>query len=148
MESVPGLVSDFDFHPDEPHVRQFQIPPEGVLRLDDEVFVSEAESEGIVLRHYAFRDEWFKINVTIDRAGTVVEPSPAIVKSFAYNCDIATPMQLSSGAVYATDLFVDVLVRKDGSVTRSSTWTSSTRLWPTDLSRRPRRRRPGPGWIG
>jgi predicted RNA-binding protein associated with RNAse of E/G family len=87
------------------------------LRLDEEAFVSEAESDGIVLRHYAFRDEWFKINVTVDRAGTVVEPeisTPTIVKSFAYNCDIATPMQLGSEAVYATDLFLDVLVRKDG----------------------------------
>jgi hypothetical protein len=107
MESQPGLVS----------VRQFRVPPGGVLRLDEEAFVSEAESDGIVLRHYAFRDEWFKINVTVDRAGTVVEPeisTPTIVKSFAYNCDIATPMQLGSEAVYATDLFLDVLVRKDG----------------------------------
>lgn len=117
MDSAPGLVSDFDFHPDEQHVRQFQIPARGVLRLDEEAFVYEAESDGIVLRHYAFRDEWFKINVTIDRKGTVVEPDlspPTIMKSFAYNCDIATPMQLDSGAVYATDLFLDVLVRKDG----------------------------------
>ncbi|TCO28499.1 uncharacterized protein DUF402 [Kribbella steppae] len=116
MEPPSGLVSDFDFHPDEQHVRQFQIPPAGVLRFDEEVFVSEAESGGIVLRHYAFRDEWFKVNVTIDRAGAVVEPelSPTIVRSFAYNCDIATPMQVGPGAVYATDLFVDVLVREDG----------------------------------
>jgi hypothetical protein len=95
MESAQDLFSDFDFHPDEQYVRQFRVPAAGVLRLDENVFVSEAESDGIVLRHYAFADEWFKVNVTIDRAGEVVEPElspPAIVKSVAYNCDIATPM--------------------------------------------------------
>jgi protein associated with RNAse G/E len=88
-----------------------------VLRIDENVFVNEAEADGIVLRHYAFADEWFKVNVTIDRGGTVIEPDlapPAIPKVFAYNCDISTPMQLGDGAVYGTDLFLDVLVRKDG----------------------------------
>jgi protein associated with RNAse G/E len=115
MATASGLVSDFDFHPDEDYVRQFRIPSRGVLRLDEDAFVSEAESAGIVLRHYAFRDEWFKVNVTIDRTGEVVEPEPSLIgKSFAYNCDIATPMELVAGAVCATDLFVDVLVRQDG----------------------------------
>ena len=117
MEPTTELFSDFDFHPDEPHVRQFRVPPADVLRIDDKVFVSEAESDGIVLRHYAFADEWFKVNVTIDRSGTVIEPDlspPAIPKVFAYNCDISTPMQRGADAVYGTDLFVDVLVRKDG----------------------------------
>jgi hypothetical protein len=36
------------------------------------------------------------------------------VPAFALNCDIATPMALQGGAVYAVDLFADVLVRKDG----------------------------------
>jgi predicted RNA-binding protein associated with RNAse of E/G family len=33
---------------------------------------------------------------------------------FAFNCDIATPMRRRDSAVYAVDLFADVLVRADG----------------------------------
>lgn len=117
MNSAADLFNDFDFHPDEPYVRQFQLTPHAILRLDDDAFVSETTSNGIILRHYAFADEWFKINVTIDHTGAIVEPAlspPTIPKSFAYNCDIATPMQRAPNAVYSTDLFLDVLVRLDG----------------------------------
>lgn len=109
------LVSDFDFHPDEPHVRRFQVPRDDVLRLDAEAYVSEAMFDGVVLRHYAFRDEWFKVNVTLDPAGVIVgtAPGPGLPR-FAFNCDIATPMATSGSAVYAVDLFADVLVKEDG----------------------------------
>lgn len=109
-------VSDFDFHPDEPYVREFRLPPHNVLRLDGSAFVCESESEGVVLRHYAFADEWFKVNLTLDRAGAPVE-TPAlegIRPPFAFNCDVATPMLSTPSAVYAVDLFLDVLVRADG----------------------------------
>jgi len=33
---------------------------------------------------------------------------------FAFNCDIATPMRRRDSAVYAVDLFADVLVHADG----------------------------------
>ncbi|MCA1709749.1 MAG: DUF402 domain-containing protein, partial [Actinobacteria bacterium] len=33
---------------------------------------------------------------------------------FAFNCDIATPMEREGDATFAVDLFVDVLVRADG----------------------------------
>ena len=32
---------------------------------------------------------------------------------FAFNCDIATPMRRGDAAVFAVDLFADVLVRAD-----------------------------------
>lgn len=113
--SPVDLVSDFDFHPDEPDVREFRVPRRDVLRMDGSVFVCESESEDVVLRHYAFLDEWFKVNVTFDRAGALVEtPARQGTPPFAVNCDISTPMLSAAAAVYAVDLFVDVLVRADG----------------------------------
>lgn len=109
-------VSDFDFHPDEPYVREFRVPRHDVLRMDASAFVCEAEFDGVLLRHYAFVDEWFKVNVTFDRAGALVE-TPAlrgVSLPFALNCDVATPMLSTPSAVYAVDLFLDVLVRADG----------------------------------
>jgi predicted RNA-binding protein associated with RNAse of E/G family len=110
-----GLVSDFDFHPDELYVRQFRVRPGDVLRRDAAAFVSEVESDGVVLRHYAFAGEWFKVNVTFDRAGSLVD-TPAeegVRRPFAFNCDIATPMLTQPDGVYAVDLFLDVLVGAD-----------------------------------
>jgi hypothetical protein len=107
-------IRDFDFHPDEPDVRLFTMPRRGVLRLDDRVFVAQVSYGDIVLRHYAFTDRWFKINVTTDLEGNLVETGPeGDRRRFAFNCDIATPMQADGDAVYAVDLFLDVLVRRD-----------------------------------
>jgi hypothetical protein len=112
---VTDLVSDYDFHPDEPDVRHFRVPRRDVLRLDPQLYVSEVMFDGIVLRHYAFHDEWFKVNMTFDPAGRIVEVAPTPdAPAFALNCDIATPMLLGDGAVHAVDLFADVLVRADG----------------------------------
>ena len=109
------VIRDFDFHPDEPHVRVFSCVPSTVLRWDDRVFVCESLFGDIVLRHYAFEDEWFKINVTTDRAGRIVETPPSTdAPAFAFNCDIATPMRREGNDVYAVDLFADVLVGDDG----------------------------------
>ncbi|GAB3422650.1 ribonuclease FAU-1 family protein [Flindersiella endophytica] len=107
---------DHDFHPREDHVRVFDLPPGGVLRLDDEVFVAQVRYDDVVLRHFAFRDHWFKINVTTDLSGELIETasSPG-VPAYAYTIDLATPMLRDGDAVYAVDLEVDVLVRADGS---------------------------------
>ena len=67
--SPPDIVRDFDFHPGEPFVRVFTLPLYGVLRLDGDAFVSESRISDVVLRHYAFASEWFKVNVTFDPAG-------------------------------------------------------------------------------
>lgn len=116
---VPIVVRDLDFHPRETTVRVFAIPRPGVLRLDDEAFVAETRRGNVVFRHYASANEWFKINVTLDLAGSAVETPPGPDHpAFAFNCDIATPMQRAGGDVFAVDLFADVLVRADG---RSST---------------------------
>lgn len=73
--------------------------------------MTEARHGEHVLRHYAFEDRWFKINVTTDLDGR-----PAIYgdDGFTFNCDIATPMLRNGGAVYAVDLFLDVLVDVTG----------------------------------
>jgi hypothetical protein len=107
-------IRDFDFHPDESDVRLFTMPRRGVLRIDERVFVAEVRYGDVVLRHYAFADRWFKINVTTDLEGNLVETGPEEEgRRFAFNCDVATPMHAESDAVYAVDLFLDVLVRRD-----------------------------------
>ncbi len=103
---------DYDFHPDESTVRVFTTPASGVLQLDDDVAITETIMRGVVLRHYAFGDRWFKINVTTDQDGELVETG-APQQPFAFNCDIATPMERDGDATFAVDLFVDVLVRAD-----------------------------------
>ena len=108
------MLSDYDFHPDEATVRIFRTPTSGVLRLEDDIAVTEAIHGDVVLRHYSFADHWFKINVTTDLAGNLVETGDADVP-FAFNCDIATPMEYEEDSTFAVDLFVDVLVRADAS---------------------------------
>lgn len=109
------VIRDFDFHPGEPHVRVFSGSRSGVLRWVERAVVLEALYGDVVLRHYAFGDEWFKINVTVDRAGCIVEtPATADAPAFAFNCDIATPMMRDGDAILAVDLCADVLVRQDG----------------------------------
>ncbi|WP_433055471.1 DUF402 domain-containing protein [Dactylosporangium sp. CS-033363] len=108
-------MSDFDYHPDEPYVRQFRVPRNDVRRLDDTAFVYDVRFGDVVLRHFAFRDEWFKVNVTLDQEGRLVETAPGPGHpAFAFNCDVATPMVVRGDSVYAVDLFADVLVRADG----------------------------------
>lgn len=112
--AVEASFRDYDFHPSEAEVRVSSFRSEGVLRADESVFASEAYDAGVVLRHYAFHDRWFKINVTTDRDGQVVETSPSPgVPAFAFNCSMATPMRCGTDAVYAVDLDADVLIRAD-----------------------------------
>ncbi len=115
-------MRDFDFHPDEDSVRCFRYPDLGTVFNDESTWVSqtrqaspyETMTEDLILRHFAFADEWFKINATFDRAGTLIQPGPPGTP-FAINCDIATPMVRVDQDVSAVDLFLDVLVRTDGS---------------------------------
>jgi hypothetical protein len=108
------VIRDYDFHP--PHdLRVFPMPKAGVLRFDDEVFVAQVRYGDVVVRHYAWRDHWFKINCTTDLCGRLIETTaPEDVPPFAFNCDIATPMVRDGDAVFAVDLWLDVLVRNDG----------------------------------
>jgi hypothetical protein len=84
----------------------------GVLRLDNQIVVTEALYDDVVLRHYAFADTWFKVNVTTDIAGNLVETGDA-GQRFAFNCDVATPMERAATSTFGVDLFIDVLVRDD-----------------------------------
>jgi hypothetical protein len=66
------------------------------------------------LWHYAFARHWFKVKLTTDLDGGIVETgSESPGSRFAYNCDIATPVRRLDRAVYAVDLFADILVRAD-----------------------------------
>jgi hypothetical protein len=105
-----GVLRDHDFHPDESSVRIFCTPDRGILRLDNQIVITEARHDGVVLRHYALADRWFKVNVTTDLAGNVVDTGDP-GQRFAYNCDIATPMERDAGRTFGVDLFIDVLVR-------------------------------------
>jgi hypothetical protein len=72
-----ACIRDYDFHPPD-EVRLFPMPTSGVRRLDDEAFVAEVRYGDIEVRHYAFRDHWFKVNCTTDPAGAFVNTtSPA-----------------------------------------------------------------------
>jgi hypothetical protein len=106
------VLADHDFHPDERTVRIFRTPSRGVLRLDDDVAISEAVYDGVVLRHYAFAGHWFKVNVTTCLGGCLTETG-APGRRFAVNCDIATPMERDGDSTFGVDLFTDVLVRDD-----------------------------------
>jgi predicted RNA-binding protein associated with RNAse of E/G family len=106
------MLLDHDFHPDEDSVRVFTTPPPGVVLFDDEVAVTEVGYDGVILRHYAFAKHWFKVNVTTDRHGGLIETGDA-VHPFAFNCDITTPMERDGNSTFAVDLFIDVLIRRD-----------------------------------
>lgn len=111
--TVPA--QDFDFHPDEDDVRVFVTEPGGVLRFGDDVYVSVGRYADVILWHYAFVRHWFKVNLTTGLDGRIVEIGGDEPGSrFAFNCDIATPMRRRDNAVYAVDLFADVLVQADG----------------------------------
>jgi predicted RNA-binding protein associated with RNAse of E/G family len=68
------------------------------------------------VRHCAVRDHWFKVNcTTTDQTGAFIETTwPDDVPPFTFNCDIATPMLRQDDAVFAVDLWLDVLVPADG----------------------------------
>lgn len=107
---LPDGLWDHDFHPDEPDVRTFIVPPSGVLLRDDSLVVTVARYGEQVLKHYAFGDRWFKINVTTDLDGRPAHGD----HGFTFNCDIATPMVRDGASVHAVDLFLDVLVDQAG----------------------------------
>jgi hypothetical protein len=95
-------------------VRVFTAEPGGVLRFSSDVYVCAARYGDVVLWHYAFARHWFKINLTTDLTGRIVETGDDEPGSrFAFNCDIATPMRRHDTAVLAVDLFADMLVRAD-----------------------------------
>ena len=86
--------------------------PRAFSGFEDQIAITEALYDDVVLRHYSFAEQWFKINVTTDLAGNLVETGDADVP-FAFNCDIATPMERENDSTYGVDLFIDVLVRAD-----------------------------------
>jgi hypothetical protein len=120
------MIRDYDFHPPD-DLRLFPMPAPGVLRLDDGAFVAVVRYGEVVVWHYAFGDHWFKVNATTDLEGRLVETTaPGEVPPFAFNCDISAPLLRRGDAVFAVDLWLDVLVREDGWTHGSATGRSST----------------------
>jgi hypothetical protein len=62
-----------------------------MLRFSGDVYVSAGPYDDVLLWHCAFARHWFKINLTTDLAGRIVETGADEPGSrFAFNCDIAT----------------------------------------------------------
>jgi hypothetical protein len=80
------VLRDHDFHPGEPTVRIFRTSSPGVLRPDDSVAISDAAYGRVVLRHFAFAEHWFTVNVTTGLSGRVAESGEGDSR-FAFNCD-------------------------------------------------------------
>lgn len=111
---MPGrdlpLLLDYDLRPPQ-DLRVFPVPQRGILRADDDVLVTETVRDGDVVRHYAFRHHWVKVHVRVDAHG---QPSDPAAEGHAITCDIATPMRWEADAVYAVDLWLEVLVTAAG----------------------------------
>lgn len=115
-------MRDYDYHPNEPDVRVFGVPETGVLVRTDEMFLGQTHqpvsldwgTPSLVLRHYAFAREWFKLNATFSCEGELIETGVE-GDEYVVNCDIATPLRWSGSDATAVDLFLDVMVRRDGS---------------------------------
>ena len=115
-------MRDFDFHPPEETIRTFVVPDDAIVLNDETTCISQTrqpdafadDGRELVLRHHAFGNEWFKLNAAFDLDGKLIQPGPPET-AFAVNCDIATPMVRLGSDISAVDLFLDVLIKTDGS---------------------------------
>lgn len=108
------VIRAYDFHPPD-DVRLYEFPAAAVLHHDEDMFVAEVRDGDNVRRLYAFRDHWFKITCTTDLTGKFVDtPRDPVDGAYAFKCDIATPMVRVDGDLYTVDLWLDVVVRSDG----------------------------------
>jgi hypothetical protein len=108
------VIRTYDFHPPD-DVRLQEFPAAGVLHHDEAMFVAEMRAGDSVRRLYAFRDHWFKITCTTDLTGDFVDTArDSVDGAYAFKCDIATPMVRVAGDLYTVDLWLDVVVRSDG----------------------------------
>ncbi len=99
--------------PDE--VYRFLVPTAGIRRWDDAVLVYDVRLSDVAgLRHYAFYDRWFVVNVSLDRSGNLrTERGHGL--DWCFNCDVTTPLfSTENDAVYSVDLELDVLAGPDG----------------------------------
>lgn len=65
-------------------------------------------------RYYGFLDRWLSVFVTFDINDLSLTSYPESEFPFAFNCDMTTPHYAHGGALYTTDLHLDVLVLADG----------------------------------
>jgi len=102
-----------EFHPPE-DLRRFVCGPASVIRADEAVVVVEVVESGRLLRHHMWSDQWFTITTTTDATGALVEQGGLKTIPFAFDCDISTPFTRIGDAIFTVDLWLDVLVRADG----------------------------------
>lgn len=94
----------------------FSVPVSGIRRWDDIALVYDVRiGEEFLLRHYAFYDRWFAVNVAMNRRGEFVIETRRDGIKWCFNCDIAAPLySVGQDAAYTVDLEVDVLAETDG----------------------------------
>jgi hypothetical protein len=108
------VIRTYDFHPPD-DVRLQEFPAAGVLHHDEDMFVAEISDGDSVRRLYAFREHWFKVTCMTDLTGDFVDTArDSIDGPYAFKCDIATPIVRVNGDLYTVDLWLDVVVRSDG----------------------------------
>lgn len=99
--------------PDE--VAVFYVPVEGIRRWDDAALVYDVRiGEDFLLRHYAFYDRWFVVNVAMNRRGELINVIRRDTRR-CFDCDIAAPLySVGRDAAYTVDLEIDVEAETDG----------------------------------
>lgn len=110
-------MRNFDFHPDESFVRSFGVPSSGIFLNHSDLCVYQIKeiNDEYILRHIAFKNEWFKLNITYDSFGQLIDAGQDEDGFlFAINCDISTPMTEIGSDIASVDLFLDVLVDSNG----------------------------------
>jgi hypothetical protein len=111
--SAEPLLLLHEFHPPE-DLRRFACAPASVIRADEAVVVVEAAEGDRLIRHHMWADRWFTITTTIDLVGRFIEGGGPKTIPFAFDCDISTPFIRIGDSVYTVDMWLDVLVRADG----------------------------------
>ncbi len=113
QSSAEPVLLLHEFHPPE-DLRRFACPPASVIRADQAVVVVEVVEDGRLLRHHMWADRWFTITTSTDLAGAFVETGGPKTIPFSFDCDISTPYTRIDDSIFTVDLWLDVLVRADG----------------------------------
>ena len=99
------------------HVRRFEHPGRPVHVGSNAIVVdtlSVWEGRHAYGRYYGFLDRWLSVFVTFDINDLSLTSYTKSEFPFAFNCDMTTPHYVHGGAIYTTDLLLDVLVLADG----------------------------------
>lgn len=79
----------------------FTAGPGAVLRFGGDAYVCAARYGDVVLYHYAFAQHWFKINLTTDLAGKIVERATASSAALSRSTVISRPRCAATAMRYS-----------------------------------------------